>query len=500
MYIAKATEVSEWQEDGNLLFDDHNGVYYYQMPSFEEYAYEDVDFIYNEDASCVLVAYDHSGADFDERVKEFYSLRGEIAEMSDYELKELTKGKEEHEEITSLEMALEYNAAPSKVVEVPEGLSDSLKDMMFNFDGNNYQLKFDCGSFSDKWTLNPISFEGEEQKLSLGEEVLLKCMNDNYDNDIINIFLSAKNYTDSTVSFEESKVYSFSARPIFSIIETVPEVILPKGLTWGSSVQDVYNLYGEPDNIMDYTDEYGDLKYLYLYYYPYGDIFRHYDIKVDMEEGITEIGISNALDEGEVIIENTDVDNAKTLEDTLSFNDAPSCIVNAPTGIPESIEEVTFLFDGKVFKMPEKISLLENDWIINEDIREKDKALDSGKSSDSYDYVSSNYDEKLKLSITAKNMSDGTVSYGDAWIRYFRCDIENCETDNIPKMILPRGITWGSSVQDVYDTYGEADKVMVNTTYVTVYYYFDQIHSKGLSLTIDYDKGLTEIFIYSDFL
>ena len=65
------------------MFEDNKGIYYYQMPSFEEGAYEKVNFIYNEDASCVLVAYDHSGTDFDERVKTFYSLRSELSKNSE---------------------------------------------------------------------------------------------------------------------------------------------------------------------------------------------------------------------------------------------------------------------------------------------------------------------------------------------------------------------------------------------------------------------------------
>ena len=75
MYLAKATEVSEWQDEGLLLFDDYNGVYFYRKPSFEEYAYEDVNFVYNEDASCVLVAYDHSGTDFDKYVEKGYTAK-----------------------------------------------------------------------------------------------------------------------------------------------------------------------------------------------------------------------------------------------------------------------------------------------------------------------------------------------------------------------------------------------------------------------------------------
>lgn len=303
MYLAKATEVSEWQDEGLVLFDDYDGVYFYRMPSFEEGAFEDVKFIYNEDASCVLVAYDHSGTtDFDKYVEKFYSLKSDLAELSDDELKKYTSSTEEETE--------------------------------------------------------------------------------------------------------------------------------------------------EPT-------------------------------------------------EAEVVEEGEDI---TTLEEALAYNNAPSCIATVPSGVPNSIDQVTFSFDGIIVKMPEKISTLGTDWVIDGDMSEKDKELDSGDKATSYNYINSNYDDGFILDISAKNFADETVSYEDAWIQYFTCNLEFCKTDNYPEVILPGGITWGSSVQDVYDAYGEADRIFAVSTYIRVDYYFDQMHSKGISLTIDYDKGLTKVFIYSDFL
>lgn len=70
------------------------------------------------------------------------------------------------------------------------------------------------------------------------------------------------------------------------------------------------------------------------------------------------------------------------------------------------------------------------------------------------------------------------------------------DTDSYPEMILSKGITWGSSLQDVYDAYGDCDYISENydNTGVYIYYYFDG--GNELSLTVSYDKGVTAMNYY----
>lgn len=75
MYIAKAEIVEKWKKEGDLKYNDGDGCITYSMVVGGEGQSLICDFIYNEDASCVLINYKDSGIGFDERVKDFYYLR-----------------------------------------------------------------------------------------------------------------------------------------------------------------------------------------------------------------------------------------------------------------------------------------------------------------------------------------------------------------------------------------------------------------------------------------
>lgn len=67
MYIAKAEVIEKLQKEKD------GGVYVCYIPSGEQF--ERCDFVYNEDASCVLIGYTNAGVKFDDYVKAFYYLR-----------------------------------------------------------------------------------------------------------------------------------------------------------------------------------------------------------------------------------------------------------------------------------------------------------------------------------------------------------------------------------------------------------------------------------------
>ena len=74
MYIGKADLVKKWQEGGDLECREGEALSYL-MPAGEEGMSKRSDFIYNEDASLVLVDYNCSGPDYDEYVEIFYNLK-----------------------------------------------------------------------------------------------------------------------------------------------------------------------------------------------------------------------------------------------------------------------------------------------------------------------------------------------------------------------------------------------------------------------------------------
>lgn len=78
MYIGKAELVSKWDQDGDIEHHEYNGYddeFVYMMPVGPEDMSKTSDFLYNEDASVVLVDYNLTGMHYDEYVEIFYNLK-----------------------------------------------------------------------------------------------------------------------------------------------------------------------------------------------------------------------------------------------------------------------------------------------------------------------------------------------------------------------------------------------------------------------------------------
>lgn len=78
MYIGKAELVSKWNQDGDIEHHEYNGYddeFVYMMPVGPEDMSKSSDFLYNEDASVVLVDYNLTGMHYDEYVEIFYNLK-----------------------------------------------------------------------------------------------------------------------------------------------------------------------------------------------------------------------------------------------------------------------------------------------------------------------------------------------------------------------------------------------------------------------------------------
>lgn len=74
VYIGKAELVNEWKKNGDLQLD-YDDKYVYMMPAGGEGMTKTTEFIYNKDASVILLDYKCAGKDYDECVELFYNLR-----------------------------------------------------------------------------------------------------------------------------------------------------------------------------------------------------------------------------------------------------------------------------------------------------------------------------------------------------------------------------------------------------------------------------------------
>ena len=219
--------------------------------------------------------------------------------------------------------------------------------------------------------------------------------------------------------------------------------------------------------------------------------------EVDKEEPTTEEEEEEASDD-EADQESSGDDEVGSITEILDKNTCPSKVAEVPAGVEDDPSSMSFALDGKAFKLPQKVSDLDSDWVLDDEYFTKgDEELDADDTSGSYQYKNSNYDDWFYLYISTCNPTDDTVAYEDSQIRTFDADIKWIDEGGAyPEVILPKGITWGSSLQDVYDAYGDADSIYTyDDETVYLYYYFE--HGDELCIQLDYEKGVNSIEYYS---
>ncbi len=194
-----------------------------------------------------------------------------------------------------------------------------------------------------------------------------------------------------------------------------------------------------------------------------------------------------------------DSDEIDTIKEALAYNTAPSYLVDVPEGVGSDLFSLTFSFDGKVYSLPCSVSEVPSEWVLNEEYFYKgDEELDPGDTTSSNRYENEKYDEWFDFYIATYNPSSaaGAVAYEDSSICTVSADINYVDTDSYPDAVLPKGITWGSSLQDIYDCYGEPYSVYESWDGegCSLTYSSDQYDT--VYLNVDFKNGLTGFDIY----
>ena len=192
----------------------------------------------------------------------------------------------------------------------------------------------------------------------------------------------------------------------------------------------------------------------------------------------------------------SDSDEVGSMAEIIGLNTAESHVVAAPEGVPDDYKQMTFSFEGTTHTLPFSLKELDSNWVLNEDYFYKDdEELEPGEDSSSNSHENSNYDEWFDLYVATCNPTDQTLAYADTYVNEFDADIDYCDSDNYPELILSKGITWHSSLQDIYDAYGEPSSIYMgyDNSYVYLYYYIDEYGFDELTLEVSFEKGLTRI-------
>ena len=209
-----------------------------------------------------------------------------------------------------------------------------------------------------------------------------------------------------------------------------------------------------------------------------------------------EEGDPSANGEDDSDSEDGEYEDISSIAEIIDMSTAPSHVVDAPAGVSDDYKDMCFSFEGTVYTMPFSLKELSSDWVLNESyFYKEDEELEPGDDSSSNQHENENYDEWFDLYLATCNPTEETIAYEDSYVKEFDADIDYCDTDNYPELILSKGITWGSSLQDIYDAYGDANSVYMgyDNSYVYLYYYIDEYGFDELTLEVSFEKGLTRV-------
>jgi len=175
----------------------------------------------------------------------------------------------------------------------------------------------------------------------------------------------------------------------------------------------------------------------------------------------------------------------------------PSKVVEVPAGLSDNIFDSSFALDGKVIKLPCAMADLESGWKLDDEISEADKNLEPKDSSGSYSLEKDGMNDDVYCYVGFVNDQASKINAKDGKIYYIDMDISWADDmNNVPVIVLPKGITWGSNTSDVKAAYGEPSYLSDDAGYDNIYmYYYDESYDHEVDLTFDREKGLQEIRI-----
>ncbi|MCR5214359.1 MAG: hypothetical protein K6E10_08065 [Eubacterium sp.] len=203
---------------------------------------------------------------------------GDTEEASDDDTDEIT-----------IEEALAKNKATSKLAEVPEGISDDLYDFTFSFDGTVYQLPYPIKDFPADWVLNKEFFYETDEELDPGDYTTINKYENSKCDEWFSLYIGTYNPTDSTIEYADSSIYTLDFDMSYTDTDNYPQVIISKGITWNSSLQDVYDNYGAPDSVYEGFDG----ESIFVTYY--NEDYSSYTLKVSYTEGVQNITLYRTI-------------------------------------------------------------------------------------------------------------------------------------------------------------------------------------------------------------
>ena len=212
----------------------------------------------------------------------------------------------------------------------------------------------------------------------------------------------------------------------------------------------------------------------------------------------------------EIIKEETDdiTTSSTETEEPESISDANDRLrkddVTQTLDLSDNWVDLEFALDGKKFKMNETFSNFTDIGYYSEPYL-LDGNLDPGETTVTCCIRSDRfkeYDDSRDYYVVMKFVNEGeeTVYYQDCSIFYININIDNF-TSSYPDVKLPKGITWGSTEEEVIAAYGDPYLNMPYDDDIKICSYLEENEEgkeKKLSLQISETKGLVGFYFENE--
>ena len=196
---------------------------------------------------------------------------------------ETTEATEEETTEATTEAATEASA--------PGDLSDDLYSEQISIDGVVYHLPFDYSLISDKYTFDLADYGKEDGYQLEANEYTLSTIyleNSEIDEDF-DCTVGFKNLTSEAKDIKTTSIWAMDFDMTYCKTDNYPKVVLPKGITWGSTLDEVKAAYGEPTEDPYYADSLG----YWSYTYSDDDLDYSVDLIIYEDKGVTEIDVKS---------------------------------------------------------------------------------------------------------------------------------------------------------------------------------------------------------------
>ena len=372
----------------------------------------------------------------------------EIEDSDEEEIEEIEENGEEEEEI---EEEIVEEAEPTGDLPTNTDLSDDLYSFSFSINGDVYILPFEfselgeLGWDSDRDDLDELTLNPNQH--TLGTEL------QNGDHLIRVAFV---NTTENVLPLRESYVGSITIEERHA--NSGIELILPGGITFGSTMDEIIAVHGEPSEARG-TDSSTFLVY---------DVGSRSNIefRFDAEDQMTRIQMTNYF--------------AREVSEEFE-GDLPEVVQNyeTPTDLGDDWESFIVRFDGDLYQIPAPVVVfVENGWIIDDDPNELIAAQ------------SSNVRVTLRkgnqvMQTTVHNFADEAqpIAHG------FVTKIEFSHRGAVLPIELPGGITEDSSREEVYAAFGEPHDISEASTSISYTYSAASSALDRVRITFDIETG-----------